>query len=82
MRAAVGDPDGNLRFYRTARAFNPLVATAADVTVAEVDRLVGRGELDPDDIHLPGLYVDRIFEAREHQNPIEFRTTRPRRRLL
>ncbi len=78
VRAAVGDPDGNLRFYRTARAFNPLVATAADVTVAEVDRLVGRGELDPDDIHLPGLYVDRIFEAREHQNPIEFRTTRPR----
>jgi 3-oxoacid CoA-transferase subunit A len=78
VRAAVGDPDGNLRFYRTARAFNPLVATAADVTVAEVDRLVGRGELDPDDIHLPGLYVDRIFEAREHANPIEFRTTRPR----
>jgi acyl CoA:acetate/3-ketoacid CoA transferase alpha subunit len=54
------------------------VATAADVTVAEVDLLVGRGELDPDDIHLPGLYVDRLFEAREHQNPIEFRTTRPR----
>jgi 3-oxoacid CoA-transferase subunit A len=78
VRAAVGDPDGNLRFYRTARAFNPLVAGAADVTVAEVDLLVGRGELDPDDIHLPGLYVDRIFEARDHQNPIEFRTTRPR----
>jgi 3-oxoacid CoA-transferase subunit A len=78
VRAAVGDPDGNLRFYRTARAFNPLVATAAEVTVAEVDRLVGRGELDPDDVHLPGLFVDFIFEAREHANPIEFRTTRPR----
>jgi 3-oxoacid CoA-transferase subunit A len=78
VRAAVGDPDGNLRFYRTARAFNPLVATAADVTVAEVDRLVGRGELDPDDVHLPGLFVDHIFEARDHKNPIEFRTTRPR----
>jgi 3-oxoacid CoA-transferase subunit A len=77
VRAAVGDPDGNLRFYRTARAFNPLVATAAEVTVAEVDRLVGRGELDPDDIHLPGVFVDYIFEAREHKNPIEFRTTRP-----
>jgi 3-oxoacid CoA-transferase subunit A len=77
VRAAVGDPDGNLRFYRTARAFNPLVAMAAEVTVAEVDRLVGRGELDPDDIHLPGLFVDHLFEAREHRNPIEFRTTRP-----
>jgi 3-oxoacid CoA-transferase subunit A len=78
VRAAVGDPDGNLRFHRTARAFNPLVAMAADVTVAEVDRLVGRGELDPDDIHLPGLFVDHIFEARDHDNPIEFLTTRPR----
>jgi 3-oxoacid CoA-transferase subunit A len=79
VRAAVGDPDGNLRFYRTARAFNPLVAMAADVTVAEVDRLVGRGELDPDDVHLPGIFVHHIFEARDHKNPIEFRTTRGRR---
>jgi 3-oxoacid CoA-transferase subunit A len=78
VRAAVGDPDGNLRFYRTARSFNPLVATAADVTVAEVDRLVGRGELEPDDVHLPGIFVTHIFEARDHQNIIEFRTTRPR----
>jgi 3-oxoacid CoA-transferase subunit A len=78
VRAALGDPDGNLRFYRTARAFNPLVATAADVTVAEVDRLVGRGELDPDDIHLPGVFVHHIFEAREHKNAIEFLMTRPR----
>jgi 3-oxoacid CoA-transferase subunit A len=78
VRAAVGDPDGNLRFYRTARAFNPLVAMAGKVTVAEVDRLVGRGELDPDDIHLPGIFVDYVFEAREHANPIEYRTTRPR----
>ncbi|HEY0706273.1 MAG TPA: CoA transferase subunit A [Polyangia bacterium] len=78
VRAAVGDPDGNLRFHRTARAFNPLVAMAAGRTVAEVDRLVGRGELDPDDVHLPGIFVDRIFEARDHENPIEFRTTRTR----
>jgi 3-oxoacid CoA-transferase subunit A len=78
VRAAVGDPDGNLRFYRTARAFNPLVATAGEVVVAEVDRLVGRGELDPDDIHLPGVFIDYIFEAREHKNAIEFLTTRPR----
>ena len=78
VRAAVGDPDGNLRFYRTARAFNPLVAMAANVTVAEVDRLVGKGQLDPDDIHLPGVFVDYVFEAHEHENPIEFRTTRAR----
>jgi 3-oxoacid CoA-transferase subunit A len=78
VRAAVGDPDGNLRFYRTARNFNPLVAMAAEVTVAEVDRLVGRGELDSDDVHLPGVFVDRLFEAREHRNVIEYRTTRPR----
>jgi 3-oxoacid CoA-transferase subunit A len=78
VRAAVGDPDGNLRFHRTARAFNPLVAMAADLTIAEVDRLVGRGELDPDDVHLPGIFVDRIFEARDHANPIEYRTTRAR----
>jgi 3-oxoacid CoA-transferase subunit A len=78
VRAAVGDPDGNLRFYRTARNFNPLVAMAADYTVAEVDRLVGRGALDPDDVHLPGIFVDRLFETRAHQNIIEHRTTRPR----
>jgi 3-oxoacid CoA-transferase subunit A len=78
VRAAVGDPDGNLRFYRTARNFNPLVAMAADVTVAEVDRLVGRGEIDPEDVHLPGLFVDYIFEAREHKNIIEHHTTTPR----
>ena len=78
VRAAVGDPDGNLRFYRTARAFNPLVATAADVTVAEVDRLVGRGELDPDDVHLPGICSWTASSRRAStQNPIEFRTTRP-----
>ncbi|MDZ4695566.1 MAG: CoA transferase subunit A [Deltaproteobacteria bacterium] len=78
VRAAVGDPDGNLRFYRTSRNFNPLVATAADFTIAEVDRLVGRGELDADDIHLPGIYVDCIFEYTKHDNFIEHRTTRPR----
>ncbi|MDX2021592.1 MAG: CoA transferase subunit A [Deltaproteobacteria bacterium] len=78
VRAAVGDPDGNLRFARTARNFNPLVATAAKITVAEVDKLVGRGDLDPDDVHLPGIYVTRLFEARDHKNTIEHRTTRTR----
>ncbi len=77
VRAAVADVDGNLRFYRTARNFNPLVAMAADLTIVEADRLVGRGEIDPDDVHLPGIFVHRIFEARDYKNIIEHRTTRP-----
>jgi len=76
VRAAVGDTFGNLRFYRTARNFNPLMATAADVTVAEVDRLVDAGGIDPDDVHLPGLFVKRVVEVKEHRYTIEFRTTR------
>ncbi len=78
VRAAVADRFGNLRFYRTARNFNPLMATAADVTVVEADRLVPKGTIDPDDVHLPGLYVRRIVEVREHRNVIEHRTTRDR----
>jgi 3-oxoacid CoA-transferase subunit A len=80
VRAAVGDRFGNLRFYRTARSFNPVVATAATVTVAEVDRLVDAGDIDPDDVHLPGLFVKRVVEVRAHKNVIEFRTTRSRTR--
>jgi 3-oxoacid CoA-transferase subunit A len=76
VRAAVGDSFGNLRFYRTARSFNPLMAMAAHVTVAEVDRLVPLGTIDPDDVHLPGLFVQRIVEVPAHKNVIEFRTTR------
>jgi 3-oxoacid CoA-transferase subunit A len=78
VRAAVGDRMGNLRFHRTSRNFSPLMAMAADLTVAEVDRLVDVGQLDPDDVHLPGLFVKRIVEVREHKNVIEFRTTRKR----
>jgi 3-oxoacid CoA-transferase subunit A len=78
VRAALGDRFGNLRFYRTSRNFNPLMATAAGVTVAEVDRLVDVGEIDPDDVHLPGLFVKRIVEVPAHRNVIEFRTTRKR----
>jgi 3-oxoacid CoA-transferase subunit A len=78
VRAAVGDPLGNLRFYRTARNFNPLAAMAGRVTIAEVDRLVEPGELDPDDVHLPGLFVQRVVHVPEHANVIEFRTTRAR----
>jgi 3-oxoacid CoA-transferase subunit A len=76
VRAAVGDTFGNLRFYRTARSFNPLMAMAGRMTVAEVDKLVPLGALDPDDIHLPGLFVKRIVEVPAHKNVIEFRTTR------
>jgi 3-oxoacid CoA-transferase subunit A len=78
VRAAVGDTFGNLRFHRTSRNFSPLMAMAADVTVAEVDKLLPVGELDPDDVHLPGLFVKRIVEVPAHKNVIEFRTTRPR----
>jgi 3-oxoacid CoA-transferase subunit A len=77
VRAAIGDRFGNLRFYRTSRNFNPLMAMAAEVTVAEVDKLVDTGQLDPDDVHLPGLFVRRIVEVPVHKNVIEFRTVRP-----
>jgi 3-oxoacid CoA-transferase subunit A len=76
VRAAIGDRFGNLRFYRTSRNFNPLMAMAADVTIAEVDRLVDAGGIDPDDVHLPGLFIKRIVEVPQHKNVIEFRTTR------
>jgi 3-oxoacid CoA-transferase subunit A len=78
VRASVADRFGNLRFYRTARNFNPLMATAAKVTVVEADRVVPIGVIDPDDVHLPGLYVKRIVEVSEHRDVIEHRTTRAR----
>jgi len=78
LRARVGDTFGNLRFYRTARNFSPLMAMAARITVVEVEELVPVGALDPDDIHLPGIFVQRIFQGRDYENPIEIRTTRPR----
>ncbi len=76
VRAAVGDPQGNLRFYRTAQNFNPLAAMAGRTTVAEVDELVPTGTLDPDDVHLPGVFVQRVVHVPEHENIIEYRTTR------
>jgi 3-oxoacid CoA-transferase subunit A len=74
VRAAVGDRFGNLRFHATARNFNPLMATAARVTIAEVDELVDEGAIDPDDVHLPGIFVKRIVRVASHLNVIEFRT--------
>lgn len=77
VRAAAGDTEGNLRFYRTARNFNPIAAMAGRITIAEVDELLPAGGLDPDDIHLPGIFVDRVVHVPEHKNIIEYRTTRP-----
>jgi 3-oxoacid CoA-transferase subunit A len=74
VRAAVGDALGNLRFYRTSQNFNPLAAMAGRVTIAEVDQLVPVGELGPDDIHLPGIFVQRVVHVPEHVNFIEYRT--------
>jgi 3-oxoacid CoA-transferase subunit A len=76
VRALVSDRFGNLRFYRTARNFNPLMATAAAVTVVEADRIVPKGAIDPDDVHLPGLYVKRIVVVSEHRDVIEHRKIR------
>lgn len=78
LRARRGDRFGNLRFWRTARNFQPLMASAAATTVAEVDELVAVGDIDPDDVHLPGIFVHRVVEVREHEDPFEYKTTRPR----
>ncbi len=78
IRARVADPFGNVRFWRTARNFSPAMATAATHTIVECDSLVELGAIDPDDVHLPGLFVDRIVEVREHEDPIEHRTVRKR----
>jgi 3-oxoacid CoA-transferase subunit A len=76
VRAQVADRFGNARFHRTARNFSPLMAMAATTTVLEVDTLVDVGAIDPDDVHLPGLFVDRVVHVPQHRNVIEFRTTR------
>ncbi len=78
VRARTADAFGNLRFWRTARNFAPAMASAAAHTIAEVDELVPNGAIDPDDVHLPGLYVHSIVEVREHENPFEYRTVRKR----
>ncbi len=78
VKAWKGDTHGNLVFRMTARNFNPMMATAARVTIAEVEELVPAGELDPDSVHTPGIFVARIIEGSDYQKPIEQRTTRPR----
>lgn len=76
VKAWKGDPMGNLVFRKTARNFNPMVATAGKITIAEVEELVPVGTFDPDQIHLPGIYVKRIFQGQGYQKRIEKRTVR------
>lgn len=78
LRAHVADTFGNARFYRTSQNFCKAMATAATVTVVEAEHIVPVGELDPDDIHLPGIFVNRIFLGREHKNVIEHLRVRAR----
>ena len=74
VKAWKGDTMGNLVFRYTARNFNPLVATAGKITIVEVEELVQPGELDPNYIHTPGIYVDRIFQGTNYEKRIEQRT--------
>lgn len=76
VKAWKGDTMGNLVFRGTARNFNPMVATASYKTIAEVEHLVPAGELDPNHIHVPGIYVKRIFQGVNYQKRIEKRATR------
>ena len=76
VKAWKGDKEGNLIYRKTARNFNPMMATAGKVTIAEVETLVEIGELDPDHIHTAGIFVQRIFEGKNYEKRIEQRTTR------
>ena len=76
VKAWKGDAQGNLVFRKTARNFNPMMATAGKVTVAEVEELVPVGSLDPDTIHTPGIFVQRIVEGANYEKRIEKRTVR------
>ncbi len=76
VKAWKGDAAGNLIFRSTARNFNPLMAMAGKITIAEVEELVPAGELDPDQIHTPGIYVHRIFQGAKYEKRIEQRTVR------
>jgi 3-oxoacid CoA-transferase subunit A len=77
VKAWKADPQGNLVYRKTARNFNPMMATAGKVTIAEVEEIVGLGELDADEIHTPGIFVQRLFKG-EFEKRIEQRTIRER----
>jgi len=76
IKAWKADTDGNLVFRKTARNFNPPMATAGKVCVVEAEIIVEVGELDPDHIHTPGIYVDRVFKGDNFEKRIERRTVR------
>jgi 3-oxoacid CoA-transferase subunit A len=78
VKAWKGDTDGNIIYHETARNFNPLMAMAGKITIAEVEELVQPGELNPDFIHTPGIYVHRIFQGVNYEKRIENRTVRKR----
>jgi len=78
VKAWKGDRLGNLVYRKTARNFNPMIATAADFTIAEVEHLVSPGELDPDAVVTPGIYVDALFQGTDYEKRIEQRTYRPK----
>ncbi|WP_426166690.1 CoA transferase subunit A [Sandarakinorhabdus sp. DWP1-3-1] len=78
VKAWKADPYGNLVYRKTARNFNPMMATAGKVTIAEVEELVGPGELDPDHVHTPGIFVQRLIVGTDYEKRIEQRTVRVR----
>ena len=78
VKAWRGDTEGNLVYRKTARNFNPMMASAGKVTIAEVEELVPAGTLGPDHIHTPGIFVQRIIQGTNYQKPIEQRTVRQR----
>ena len=79
VKAHRGDKWGNLVFRKTSRNFNPLCAQAGKITIAEVEELVEPGEIDPDQVHLPSIYVQRIFQGTNYEKPIEQRTLSKRK---
>ena len=78
VKAYRGDKAGNLQYRKTARNFNPMMATAADFTIAEVEELVEIGKIDPDNVHTPGIYVNLILKGSNYEKRIEQRTNRPK----
>jgi len=77
IRASIGDTQGNMIFHKATRNFNPLCAMAGKITIAEVETLVEPGEIDPEDVHLPGIFVQRIVQVGDKGKRIERVTTRP-----
>lgn len=78
VKAWKGDTEGNLIYKATARNFNPMMAMAGNITIAEVEELVPAGTLDPNQIHTPGIFVQRIFQGEKFEKRIEQRTVRPK----